>query len=615
MIARILLSAIFIFSFWTNGNTQPNAIVKNWSTKYSVHNGSSLEIAEDYTIEVLNKDGLNYGRFIDYHDKFKKIRKLNIEVVDQYGKRVKKLKRGDALDVNFNNSYQIDDSRLLVLDTDFKQYPFTITVSTVSEINGFISLPTWSPMKGYNLELNNVSLEIAYPQDFELKILEENIESFSETKAEGIITKKWDIAKLEYVPQSVSKISFNKTQPHILLSPREFELDGVSGNFENWASFGDWFLKLNNDRDELTQETKDFLDGIKEEEREQVIQKIYYYMQDKTRYVSIQLGIGGFQTIPSDVVEETGYGDCKALTNYMKAMLGYAKISSNYILVNAGSNAIDVKKNFPSNQFNHVFLGVPNNEDTVYLECTSQIIPANYQGKFTDDRNILWIENNKSKIIRSKKYSEDQNKKVTKGTLLLSNEGNAVIQAETTSEGIYFDELMYYKHATKEAAKQKNYSKFKFKNFEIKNFEFVEHERNDQTFTIDYEISVKGLGKNSSGKLLIPYNVWLPIDNYLDLDNITSSVEINRGFTIEDEFEMTVSENFWIMELPKNKTVESPYGKYEVNIERKDSTYLLKRKVLIKKGFYENESFDQFKKMIKQIKKIDNSKLVFDSKT
>ncbi len=110
-------------------------------------------------------------------------------------------------------------------------------------------------------------------------------------------------------------------------------------------------------------------------------------------------------------------------------------------------------------------------------------------------------------------------------------------------------------------------------------------------FTIDYKVSVNGIGKNTSEKLLIPYNVWIPIDSYLKLDNITSSVDIKRGFTIEDVFELIIPGNYMIMELPKDRIIESQYGYYELMIERINNKYLLKRKVQIKKGFYENESF------------------------
>src|SRR3546814_20146460 len=47
--------------------------------------------------------------------------------------------------------------------------------------------------------------------------------------------------------------------------------------------------------------------------------RIYHYMQQKNRYVSIQVGIGGLQPMFAEEVDRLSYGDCKGLANYTRS--------------------------------------------------------------------------------------------------------------------------------------------------------------------------------------------------------------------------------------------------------------------------------------------------------
>ncbi|MDP4989490.1 MAG: DUF3857 domain-containing protein, partial [Polaribacter sp.] len=109
-------------------------------------------------------------------------------------------------------------------------------------------------------------------------------------------------------------------------------------------------------------------------------------MQQKTRYISVQIGIGGWEPIAANLVDDVGYGDCKGLTNYTKALLDVADVTAYYTVVYA-DDRIDVDKDFSSLQGNHVILNIPNNGKDVWLECTSQTMPFGFLGDFTDDRD------------------------------------------------------------------------------------------------------------------------------------------------------------------------------------------------------------------------------------
>ena len=81
-------------------------------------------------------------------------------------------------------------------------------------------------------------------------------------------------------------------------------------------------------------------------------------MQKSTRYVNVSLGVGGWQPIAAKDVYKHGYGDCKALSNYMKALLKEAGITAHYTLVNAGARARRLLADLPGSSFNHAILCV-----------------------------------------------------------------------------------------------------------------------------------------------------------------------------------------------------------------------------------------------------------------
>lgn len=91
----------------------------------------------------------------------------------------------------------------------------------------------------------------------------------------------------------------------------------------SWQSYGIWQNSLLTGRDQLAEPIKLKLRELTagcNTPREKV-QAVYNYLAETTRYVSIQLGIGGLQPIAASDVCRAGFGDCKGLSNYTHAML------------------------------------------------------------------------------------------------------------------------------------------------------------------------------------------------------------------------------------------------------------------------------------------------------
>jgi hypothetical protein len=609
-----ILSVLFLLHSLTFSFAQENASVIEQNTIYKLSEDGSAEIEESYKIKINNEKGIRYAVFQEFVDKFRKLTDITITVYNKNGEKIKRLKRNEGHEYGFNSSYEITDGKIFVLDSDFKDFPFTIEVKSRLKIDGFTSLPPWMPRSYFNLSVNKASLSVIYPKSMRIKMKSEHIDSTRVQDGDNL-TVQYAITNLPAIEKKIRYKDFYDAQSKVFVCPEKFQLDNSEGSNQSWTDFGQWYLTLNNESYELTPETKNFIASLDKGNPKLAAQKIYEYMQDKTRYVSIQLGVGGFKSLPTEEVEKYGYGDCKALSTYMKNMLDHAGIKSNYILVKAGEDAPDIMSNFPSNQFNHVFIGVPLKQDTLYLECTSQMSPFNYTGTFTDDRHVLWIADNKSKIIRSRIYSHDKSVKISKMNIQLSEDGNSTVEYLIDNYGIFFDDLMIYQMAPEGYVKSYNESKFKYEDFTIKDFTFQQPLRNEAHYQSTYKISVSNFAKVINGKLLVSPNSVSQTNPNIESDELMQYYSIPRAFTLQDEISITIPENYWLGNTPKPEKINSPYGSFEYAIESSAESIQIKKKIILFKGDYTKEEYQKFKQFFEKIEKIEKTKLLFNSKT
>jgi hypothetical protein len=346
-----------------------------------------------------------------------------------------------------------------------------------------------------------------------------------------------------------------------------------------------------------------------------VVRDVYKYMQVRTRYISIQLGIGGYQSIPADVVDKTGYGDCKALTNYTKAMLEYLQIPSNYVLVYAGANEPDVK-DIPMNQFNHVFLGVPTTKDTLWLECTSQISPPFYLGTFTDDRNVLWVESKGSKLLRTPKLASHESVMFRKAIVNVNQSGDAVTTLKIEKTGKFFRHAFAYQELKKDELDRHNLAQYYYKDFSITNWNYKIPDLTVPLLKEDVELKITRLGQVVQDKVVIPFNPLTPVEKNFAMDNINKVVEVGRAFTVEDFIEVIAPENFHSDFLPNEFKEKNEFGQIEMSIKTNEANNLvIYKKAVFEKGLYSGEKYDRFNAFLKKIRQAEQSKIVYKGKT
>jgi len=596
-----------------------NSVVRNEEILIEIESVNKFTISTKKVITVFNSLGNDHSFTREYYDGQRDIKDQRAIVYDGSGNVIRKYRKKDFEDVSAVSSSDLfSDNRYSYLRYIPINYPYTIEyTSEVVSVNTVFVNP-WFPVTEYFKSVQNSSYRINNPLNLALRVSEKNLNDFIKSGKDG--------SDLYYsaqnIPGSIPEVlspGFDEIFPMVRIALNDFSLVGVEGSAENWLEFGQWqYDNLLSEEHEISAKTLQDISILTKDLNDEMekARVIYKYVQKKTRYISVQLGIGGWIPIEAKEVDRLGYGDCKALTNYTRALLKSQDINSYYTLVYAGAFKRDIDPDFTSMQGNHVILNIPReDEEDVWLECTSQTMPFNYLGDFTDNRNVLLITPEGGKIVKTKKYTVNDNLIETKSEIKLLANGDFSGVFEKRSEGVIYGDIYGIADIT-DKDKNSYYKKqfWKLKNLELGKIAFENNER-DQKFTEGLEIKGTNFGMAAGNKILVPLNIYnLPVENTPRYSPRKLQLKILRGKTYIDHSKIIIPEGYKIESIPAPFLTENEFGSFQfVSAINSDNELIITRTYILKDGTWEKESYEKFKKFMNEINSGNNQKAVISA--
>lgn len=593
------------------------AVIRFKQVDFEIKSEHQATMSVSYAITVLNENGIENSLFREYYDKFTRIKKIKAIVYDQNGKKVKRVSSDDIIDHSAISGFSIyEDNRIKFIDPKYRSVPFTVEYSYQKEFKGLFYFPSWFLYDDYNISVEKSGFRVVVPENYQFRYCERNIDVQSNRQqSAGTITYTWEVTNLPAIKEEPFSLPAREYLPAVITAPSDFELAGYKGNSESWKSFGDWINKLNNGRNELSLETQNCIrELIKDTGNDnEKVEILYAYLQNKTRYVSIQVGIGGFQPFEASTVDKFSYGDCKALTNYMKSILEIAGIKSYYCLVYAGGDAPRLIRDFPSLQFNHAFLCIPLEGDTIWLECTSQHLPCGYIGTFTDDRDVLLVDEHGGKIVHTKIYTQEENKQLRKINVSLDGKGDGVAEIHTNYQGPFFENIHPVLLSDDFDRKKLMYERIRIPNFEILNFNHELIKKRVPEVIENTEVALRDYGVVMSNRLICNLNLMNHPDDIPNrISDRKSDIFVRRSFVEIDTVVFNIPEGYSVYKLPSGGTVSSKFGEYRTDVISIDSTVRFIRSFKMHKGTYPVSEYLDFVNFFESILHEDGAKMILN---
>lgn len=593
-----------------------NAVVRLSDVTLEIKERRAMSISLKRIVTVLNEKGNRFVQAYVGYDKYRKIKKIEALIYNESGEEIKKIKKRDFIDQSaVDGGTLYSDSRVLYMSYLPITYPYTVEFTYQMDTPNTAAIPSWGLFDGYYVSVEKDIYTIKDLANLGLRSKMKRFDSFNvevnensrliEFKAENVKALK---------PESLSP-TLSKLTPFGMVAVERFHYNGVDGQAKNWAEFGDWIENsLLKGRNTVTAKTKgeilNLVKGIEDPIEKAKI--VYQFVQDNTRYISVQVGIGGIQPIPALEVDRLKYGDCKGLTNYTQALLTIADVPSYYSIVQAGPQIVDFDPDFASlQQGNHIILGIPNEDETIWVDCTSQIHPFGFIGDFTDSRNVLLVKGSDSKIIETTSYPDSLNIQSIKAKVTLDIEGNLSSDVVIKTNGIQYDSRFVIERKTDKNILE-HYKSFwnNINNLEIEKYNF-ENDKNRVEFTEKVALSALKYGSINNERLIFVPNIFNK-NNYIPdrYRNRKLSFEIQRGYLDIDNFEIVIPENYELEALPEDVEINTDFGRYSVGFSIVEDKIEYTRKLYIKKGAYDKAAYSTYRDFRKKVSKLDNSIIV-----
>ncbi|WP_410879777.1 DUF3857 domain-containing protein [Myroides sp. DW712] len=565
-------------------------------------------------ITVLNEKGLEDLGFDEYYNKNRKIKSIQVSVLDEQGKSIRSLKQKDFTNYSLSQDMNITDSRLLRFDYRPANYPVVFVFESEVEAKNTAFLPKWYPIQGYQQSVLYAVFSVEVPADIAMNAHLFNPSFYPIEKTTTATTVQYTMRNFPALVHESLAPSLQQFVPKVLVALNKVNLEGVNASFSSWEELGNWYYQhLIKGTDVLSTETKkkvhELVQGVEDPVEKAKI--LYAYMQERTRYISIQLGIGGWKPMLAKDVDILGYGDCKGLTNYLRALLKEAGVQSYPVLVYGSATPLNIEKEVVCLQGNHMILALPLGDSYQWIECTSQKSPFGYIGGFTDNRDVLVVKETGSELVRTKHYTLEESKQESNATIVLDEQGNAKVNLHIESIGIQFDNRFFISSMNSKD-KERAYKRLldDFKNVQFSKLE-TSIEKSQVKYIEDLDFTADRYAQKLGDRLVFSLANWNATSAKLtNARNRITPFTLQYDWKDTDEVEIKVPEGYDLDILPSPIDIKSKYGIYRADFEYKDQKLFYKRTRHNIGGIYEKEDYMDYRAFREKINNADQVKIV-----
>ncbi len=591
-----------------------NAILLNQQTDIIVKNQRILT-TKSFDIQVNNRlDNVASEISIPF-SKLVKISNIEAYIKNTSGLIIKKLKPNDITERSSIANFSLyEDNFIKEFSLVHNVYPYILHYSYLQEQKDYLHIENWVPVISREVPTLNATLSLIAPLQFNINSFTKNIDNFKCDTIDSSIQYSWKASYKKPIDSEIYSPAIHTFFPTVILVPEKFTFD-IEGSFVDWKSYGNWQSRLIEGLNDLPASEKMKITNITNSitDKKEKVKALYHYLQDETRYVNVSIATGGMKPYPASYVTKNKYGDCKALSNYFRSILSCSGINSYYVKVMAGDEIEKIEMDFPSQQFNHVIVCVPLENDTLWVDCTSDG-PFNSLGTFTQNREVFLVDNTNSHFTKTPAMGKHEVLETRSIKLKLSPENEIFAEFQNTYRGEIFESLFNLMQQGNESDKSQiirlNYIE---DSFDVIDYKITSPPRDSGFITLNYLAKNSKLYKEYADEQLLKL-VPLEIPSFPKPALRKLPVQLDLPIYKIDTIEYQIPKGYKISSLSPDQSIKTAFGEYNLQCKILDNKMIVIKHFLLNRGNYPIEQYAKFYEFVNQIKGFENNTYIITKK-
>jgi len=409
------------------------------------------------------------------------------------------------------------------------------------------------------------------------------------------------------------------TEPHIVIQVKSFESKGeVLQGFDKTSDVYNWNNRLykmaNNEPEKLKATLSKITAGITNDQDK--IKAIYYWVQDKIRYIAYEDGYSGYIPASAQDVLTNKYGDCKGMANLLTELLKQAGFDAHFTWI--GTRQLPYPQSTPALCVNnHAITTLYFKGKEYFLDATEKYVPFGENAYRIQGKEAMIANGDKYDIKKVPLTTGDEHKVFTKADFTLNNEqlmGKIQVTLSGNERKDFHQEYQDLPNTSREKFLN-SYLEFNNDNVEASGVKTSDLNNRDIPINISGSIDLSNYVQTITGNKYINLDFFpKTLERYLPDEKRKNGYDFDYVLSFEDEFSLSVPTGSKFADIPEK--LELKYDGYEFRGEYTvaGNKITLKKYLVIKNSMINKSDFPNWKKFLESIKSFSSNFFSITSK-